>query len=97
MPYVLRVLGLASQGEMDLVGPPRYLAYYDVNYRPRPEVALSGIADITHDLAKALRFPTAEAALAAWRQRSTIMPTRPDGQPNRPLTAYSMTLEEVPQ
>lgn len=97
MPYVFRVLGVASQGDLDLDGPPRYLAGYDVDYQPTPNVNLSGIADITKDLAEAMRFPTREAAFAAWSQQSTVLPLRPDGEPNRPLTAYSMTLQEVPQ
>lgn len=51
-----------------------------------------GIADWTHDRTKAKRFPDAAAALAEWKRPSKVMPIRSDGKPNRPLTAYSITL-----
>lgn len=98
--YVLRVYGLASDDELDLAGPPRYLAGFDVDYRPDLPAGLvaglTGVADLTHYLAEAIRFPTSKAAFLAWQTRSTVMPTRPDGRPNRPLTAYTMSIEEVP-
>lgn len=101
MAWVLRTLGLARLGVIDLDGPPSYVKSYDVDYEPLPFQYLrlprhrTGVCDLTDDLAEALRFPTKEAAFAAWRQQSTVMPLRPDGKPNRPLTAYSMTIEEV--
>lgn len=50
----------------------------------------------TPDLAKAQRFPTRDAAMECWRAQSTLVPRRSDGKPNRPMTAYSITVEEVP-
>src|SRR5262245_63041462 len=50
----------------------------------------------TSDLAKAKRFPSHEAAWMCWKAQSTRRPLRPDGKPNRPMTAYSVTIEEVP-
>ena len=50
----------------------------------------------TDDLAKAKRFPTFMAAMDCWKAPSTLVPMRPDGKPNRPLTAWSVTVEEVP-
>lgn len=49
----------------------------------------------TSDLAKAKRFPSFEAASACWQAQSTVKPMRPDGKPNRPMTAFSVTIEEV--
>lgn len=49
----------------------------------------------TSDLKRAKRFPTFEAALECWKAQSTLVPFRPDGKPNRPMTAYSVTVEEV--
>lgn len=37
---------------------------------------------------EAMRFADFEAAMACWRQVSHTLPTRPDGKPNRPLTAF---------
>lgn len=119
MAFVLRSLGLASEGELNLDGPPSYLVSYDVNYRPSTDLfdidvhgtmhlppgarimaprdpAATGIATFSPDRSKAMRFPDSRSAFAAWQSRSTLVPTRSDGRPNRPLTAYSMTLEEVP-
>jgi len=50
----------------------------------------------TGDLAKAKRFPSFAAAIECWKAQSTLVPKRPDGKPNRPMTAYSVTVEEVP-
>jgi len=43
---------------------------------------------------KAATFPTPADAIEFYRTRSHVVPTRPDGEPNRPLTAY--TVEVVP-
>jgi hypothetical protein len=40
----------------------------------------------------ALRFPTGAAALECWRRQSPTHPFRPDGEPNRPLTAFSVEI-----
>ncbi|MFC5391206.1 hypothetical protein [Bosea vestrisii] len=43
---------------------------------------------------KAMRFDNPGAALAYWKTPSQTVPLRPDGQPNRPLSAF--TIEIVP-
>jgi hypothetical protein len=55
-----------------------------------------GDATFTANLAKAKRFPSFKAALAFWKQQSGTRPYRDDGLPNRPLTAFSVTVEKVP-
>ena len=50
----------------------------------------------TANLTKAKRFPSFTAAMECWKAQSTLVPRRPDGRPNRPLTAWSVTIEEVP-
>jgi len=50
----------------------------------------------TADIARAKRFPTFTAAMECWKAQSTLVPMRPDGKANRPMTAYSVTVEEVP-
>lgn len=49
----------------------------------------------TTDSAKAKRFATHGAAWECWRAQSRTRPVRPDGKANRPMTAYSVTIEEV--
>lgn len=83
--------------------PGMYLAAYDPDFRPPPEVRSAlgvpddvvGAANWTEDPAEALHFATAAAAIAAWRVQSTVVPVRADGRPNRPLTAYTVSVEEL--
>lgn len=49
----------------------------------------------TPDVGRAKQFSTQVEALRFWQQQSKVNPTRPDGQPNRPLTAYSVTIDPV--
>ena len=49
------------------------------------------------DPAKALRFDSATEAMQLWRTVSSRTPTRPDGKPNRPLTAFTVAIKEVPE
>jgi hypothetical protein len=76
-------------------GPPgapigQYLLSYD------PEAFKGrGWAEWTADLTKARQFEDYAAALAYWRQVSRTRPTRPDGAPNRPLTAFTVTVEPL--
>lgn len=43
----------------------------------------------TFDPSLALGFPSKIDALEYWRQQSKTVPLRPDGRPNRPITAFS--------
>lgn len=49
----------------------------------------------TDDQTDALTFATARAAMDFWRQVSVTVPVRPDGQPNRPLTQFTVELVPV--
>ena len=49
----------------------------------------------THDLARAKKFSTFMEAMACWKTQSAVRPLRPDGRPNRPLTAFSVTVKGV--
>lgn len=55
-----------------------------------------GFVQWTEDPARAKRFPSMGEALAYWRTRSKVRPIRPDGRPNRPLTAASVVVEQLP-
>lgn len=78
----------AARGEVQY-GP--YLEWADPN-------AKGGMGDDgwTDDVAKARKFSSFEAASECWRAVSIVRPVRPDGKPNRPLTAYSVSIEQVP-
>ena len=55
-----------------------------------------GLAMWTSDPEKAARFPSKEAAFKAWQGSPRCKPVRPDGRPNKPLTAYSVSIEALP-
>lgn len=93
MRYALRLLPTTSTLEviataLDPNATKLYLASFDVDAR-------GGIGSevLTDDIRKALLFETQHEAMLAWNTQSTVRPYRPDGKPNRPLTAYSMTVE----
>lgn len=54
-----------------------------------------GTVEFTDDRDKALGFETIEELHAFWTQQSTLRPTRSDGKPNRPLTAFTIEARPV--
>ena len=68
----------------------KYLQWYDPNGDE-----LKDIGGWTDDPLKAMLFDSAEEALVCWRQVRTVDPVRPDGRPNRPLTAFSVIISQV--
>jgi len=53
-----------------------------------------GFGVFTDNRAEAVRFGSRRLALLFWRTTSSIKPIREDGEPNRPLTAMSIDIEE---
>jgi hypothetical protein len=49
----------------------------------------------TSNLSKAKRFDSFAAVMEQWKCQSTTVPLRDDGEPNRPLTAYSIEPQKV--
>lgn len=70
----------------------RYVVEYDPAILPGDTVHLV----TTHDIHAAKHFATAPEAFECWRAVAPNMPVRPDGQPNRPLTAYTVEIRPVP-
>jgi len=67
----------------------QYLRDWDFTKEARGYVVLTPDAD------RAYRFDSVEVAMALWKAQSPIAPLRPDGLPNRPLTAYHATFDTV--
>jgi hypothetical protein len=68
-----------------------YLKSFDVDANGgRGQIALTAR---TRD---AMKFSGPGEAMATWRTQSKVLPLRPDGKPNRPLTAYHAQIENVP-
>lgn len=83
MTFTLKLIGLAS-GEWTH-NDGQFLKAYD------PEAHDGrGRIDTTDRLEDAMAFPDAGAALELWKTQSRVRPLRPDGKPNRPLTAYTV-------
>lgn len=89
-----RVLALASPNgthvifayQMHTSAPVGWLKVYDPDaYSGR------GRADFTDNQSKALRFDKS-SAFECWRLVSAIRPVRMDGKPNRPLTAFHVSI-----
>jgi hypothetical protein len=73
-----------------------WLAEYDPDGGD-PKVAYpTGTYAVTSELAHALRFPDAAGALACWQRQSLRTPLRPDGKPNRPLSALTVVVQPTP-
>jgi hypothetical protein len=91
--YVLRYAALPGTvlGPKGNVDEGDYLKSYDPDAHDG-----FGHSEWTSDPAEALTFDNATDALALWKQPSTVRPLRPDGKPNRPLTAVSITVERLP-
>jgi hypothetical protein len=71
---------------------PTWLRSYDPDY-----AGGIGFCDFTTDPAEAMRFPGYQEAVEEYRRESAVMPLRDDGKPNRPLTAYSVSIENPPE
>jgi hypothetical protein len=88
---VIQCVGLAgfhiAPGAADPTG--LYLRSYDPEGHDG-----RGDADWTADLAQAKVFASPMEAFEEWRRVPNVLPVRPDGQPNRPLTAYSVTFPD---
>lgn len=55
-----------------------------------------GWGEFTRDPARAKAFASAGEAMEFWRTQSKVRPLRPDGRPNRPLTALTVSVEPLP-
>lgn len=92
MPYVIRSLGLVGVnynpdgGEFD----GQYLVMYDPEY-----AGGAGGASFSPELRFAKRFETIKDAVEEYNRVSELKPVRPDGKPNRPLTAHSVEIVKV--
>lgn len=67
---------------------------YLVDYDPDRDLPLGHIVT-TPNLEEAKRFSSAIEAMELWRRVSSKVARRPDGQPNRPLTAFTVEIVKV--
>ncbi len=86
----LQVVGVASNPARGAEVAGQWVKWFDVD-------AFDGRGDamLTSHAAEALTFPSAGEAFTAWQTQSTVRPLRADGQPNRPLTAFTVAVERI--
>jgi hypothetical protein len=96
MAHVVKIIGLATGGGTPFDG--QYLVDYDPDqpgYAPNGEVMLVHLAT-SPDITKAKRFETLRDIQAERGRFPKDEPLRPDGRPNRPLTAFTISIENAP-
>jgi hypothetical protein len=86
--FVIKILGAANGLSTRVDGS--YVKTFDPDaYNGRGHLVA------TKDPNEAMMFKDLAVAHDFWRQQSRAFPTRGDGQPNRPLTAYHIQMEKV--
>lgn len=103
MTQIIKVHGL---GDGATFTEPLWLERYDVNAPPDAQRASYRIRDgmiingafggriiLTTDREAAMTFESTADAMTAWNTPSTRWPLRPDGRPNKPLTALTVEIE----
>ena len=85
--YGILLHGLADGRASEHDG--RWLAYYDPTKN-----GMHGEIRSTADPAHALGFADSTDALDLWRRAHGL---RPDRRPNRPLTAFTVSIEPLPE
>lgn len=92
MKVVIRIVDFVGHGPAPVktFDAPVYLEAMDFEAHGG-----QGFAVFTNDKAMAKRFDNVVEALAFWQTQSKTVPLRPDGKPNRPLTASTITFENV--
>jgi hypothetical protein len=89
MPVVMIFHGWAGQET-----PPELFGTYVQDFDLEAHGARGQIT-FTRDLRNAHKWPTFADAMATWNTQSKTVPTRPDGKPNKPMTAMTIEVKEV--
>lgn len=88
MKHALKICGSALGNASEFDG--QYVKTYD------PHDGVHGRIEVTADLQHAMHYDDIAAAMTEWKRINKNHPWRPDGKPNRPLTAFTVELVNVP-
>jgi hypothetical protein len=88
----MRCMALTGRARHPSGGTPMY--QFLKSYDPEAHDGM-GFAEWTTELDQAMKFDTAGEAWMLWRTIPTSRPRRPDGQFNRPLTAFTIEVMDV--
>lgn len=86
--YALKIVGWMLDRPCPITG--EYLEKFDFE-QPQTEQLMW----FTSDPAQAQAFPDAGAAIEAWKTVRQFDGLRPDGMPDRPLSAFSVTVVDL--
>lgn len=89
MSMVIKLIGTAAG--VPTVHDGRYLSAYVPAPLLDDETWGDGVLETVADSQFALKFPNLEAAMKVRNAQNGL---RPDGEPNRPLTAWTLEFEE---
>lgn len=85
MKVIMQLLGVAPDGRP----PPKATFVRDCDFDADEG---RGRIVMTQKQGEAKRFEDVGAALQFYQQTSKVVPIRPDGKPNRPMTAYNIAI-----
>jgi hypothetical protein len=88
MTVIIKIVGAADGTQLGIEG--QYLKSFD-----HDAFAGLGYGTFTFSRDQAKRFADAGEALEFWRKPSAVKPRRPDGEPNRPLTATTIEVIHI--
>lgn len=88
MSYVIKILGFANGAFCPIKGD--YVKTFDPDLNGG-----RGHIMVTRKTKNAMKFPTKEKATEFYLIQSKVTPLRPDGQPNRPLTGFTVEIVEA--
>jgi hypothetical protein len=84
--------GFVIKAEDPEVVRGQLLQYYDPEIKDPRDPRRTGYTKWTHDPLMAIVYRTGQDAMAEWMRVSVAVPLRPDGRPNRPLSAFTITI-----
>lgn len=73
-----------------VISGPCFLKEYDADVD-----GYNGAIEFTDSIEDAMKFADFAAVMACWKRVSNTVPVRPDGKPNRPLSAFSISPVDV--
>lgn len=88
MPSIIQIVGLASGRIIGIENQ------YVKSYTPDGNDGCGDLV-VTRDITQAKVYSDQQAALEAWRATSNTHPIRYDGEPNRPMTAFTVTIIKI--
>jgi hypothetical protein len=93
MSYGIKLLAI---GHAQIDPPEWVVAFEPDSSQTDPPTYPTGTTDSDPDPGKAKRFLSFAEAAEFWKTQSKTVPYRPDGKPNRPLTAFTVEIVVIP-